>query len=121
MDLEVQQEEDEDLYTKLKTLQRQLEFYEIQVPFAMLPSTRMRCLYPIVPMSMSRPVDEGCQPGTGSQQLHLACVTLLAALLHACTTDQEQIGWYGEPEERATELQQPAGGTAQRHTESASP
>jgi hypothetical protein len=36
MDLEAPQEEDEDLYTKLKTLQRQLEFYEIQVPSAPL-------------------------------------------------------------------------------------
>ena len=33
MELETPQEEDEDLYTKLKTLQRQLEFYEIQVHF----------------------------------------------------------------------------------------
>ena len=32
MDLEVApEEEDSDLYTRLKTLQRQLEFYEIQV------------------------------------------------------------------------------------------
>ena len=31
MELEAPAEEDEDLYTKLKTLQRQLEFYEIQV------------------------------------------------------------------------------------------
>ena len=32
MDLETGvEEEDEDLYTRLKTLQRQLEFYEIQV------------------------------------------------------------------------------------------
>ena len=31
MELEAPQEEEEDLYTKLKTLQRQLEFYEIQV------------------------------------------------------------------------------------------
>jgi hypothetical protein len=31
MDVENSFEEDEDLYTKLKTLQRQLEFFDIQV------------------------------------------------------------------------------------------
>ena len=31
MELEAPVEKEEDLYTKLKTLQRQLEFYEIQV------------------------------------------------------------------------------------------
>jgi len=36
MELETSPEEDEDLYTMLKNLQRQLEFYEIQVRHASL-------------------------------------------------------------------------------------
>lgn len=38
MELETSTKEEEDLYTRLKTLQRQLEFYEIQV--SLLGSSR---------------------------------------------------------------------------------
>lgn len=35
MEVEVPGEEDDDLYTRLKTLQRQLEFFEIQARLAL--------------------------------------------------------------------------------------